>query len=246
MFKAFLFVALIMAANTTLADAIQTYNYEAYGDVGTKAGVPVGNFSFDGARLAVGDYQYYNGEPQFTAPGSFVLGQFTARALPADSSLTYTNLPFYIWMDVSPVGENAMPGGEIRITGLLNGTASGSGSSTVIASIQSITSSGPLPFPLADFKIDAPQALNGVGKTTLTARIEAPPQPVPEPSTLATILVGLALASLRRKRSRPQACNEAKRECARLKGSGVELFRLSRPVEVGPMVMVSLDLANPL
>jgi hypothetical protein len=160
----------------------------------------VGNFDFEGAPVPGDNYRYYGGA-QFTAPGSFLLGQFKANALPAGLSLTYTNLPFYLTMYVAPNGQNAMLGGEVQITGLLNGTAIGSGSS-VIASIQSITASGPLPFPLPNFKIDMPQVLSGDGTTNLTARIEEFPQPVPEPSTFATILIGLVLASRRLRRSR--------------------------------------------
>jgi hypothetical protein len=198
--------AFFLDGTDALADPIitQEFTYQVWGDVGTQAGAPIGNFDFKGAPFYTHHWGSLGG--QFAAPGSFPLGEFIARPLPAGASLTYSDLPFYLQLNVAPAGTDALLGGQIDIQGVLNGTVTASTSSTVVASITSVTASGPLPFPLADFRIDAPQALSLAHRTLLTADVmDLPsPAPIPEPSgwLIAAVLATAAVLGRARRRSR--------------------------------------------
>jgi hypothetical protein len=195
--------AFFLTSADALADPItQEFAYQVWGDVGTRAGTPIGNFDFEGAPYFTGNWGALGG--QFSAPGSFPLGEFVAQPLPAGASLTYSNLPFYLQLNVAPAGTDAFLGGQVNIQGVLNGTATGSTSSTVIATITSVTASGPLPFPLADLRIDAPQALSPDQGTLLTADVVAlpSPAPIPEPSGWLVAVVMATGAVLQRARGR--------------------------------------------
>ncbi len=169
----------------------------------------------------------YN-QGQLTTPGSFVLGTFTTNPLPTTATLTYNNTPFTIDLTVGAAGYPYYGAGyyyygynpntyQYQISGVLNGSISGDGTSTMMASITGITGSGngtvtTPPFPISDLQINVPQGIaapNGstYGVTTLTAQVTVAglplPAPAPEPSTLAVF--GLALAGWayrRRSRSR--------------------------------------------
>jgi hypothetical protein len=175
-------------APTVRADPIP---YTSYGDVGTQAGVPIGNFGFN---YALGT---------LLMPGTFSLGSFQAQPLPDGAGLTYHNLPFFIDVTFYPQGQTG-PGAyaassDLSIQGVLNGTVTGTSFSDVVATITSVKAGGPgvLPFPLDSFNVLtpltlAPSGING-GVTNLIAQVTA----VPEPTPLALMVVLTGLTALR-------------------------------------------------
>lgn len=184
----------------TAAPLTGTYSYSTWGDVGARAGVPVGTIWFDGARQST-----------LLTPGSISLGQFESRALPEGAGLTYHNMPFYITLTTEQVGGGYGSSGGLSIEGVLNGTVTGTTRSDVLATVTSIRpfGPGPLPFPLASFHIDAPQVLaapgvNG-GLTTLTARID----PIPEPTSWAVFAMALAAGFSQFRRTRGRRAGRA-------------------------------------
>ncbi|WP_422928436.1 PEP-CTERM sorting domain-containing protein [Singulisphaera sp. PoT] len=131
-------------------------------------------------------------------PGSINLGTFnTSLSLPESASLTYANTPFTI-----DVYFNTSSGTSIlQVNGLLNGTITGTTSSTLQASVASVTNIGgnPLPFPLDTFQVLAPQTISPGGASPLYAYVS---YNVPEPTTLAlcgSVLAGLAVRRMRRR-----------------------------------------------
>ena len=161
--------------------------------------MPIGVFGFQGTSGTL------------LTPGSFSLGQFNARDLPADAGLTYHNLPFYISMDLQDGPSSNLYSylGSLSIAGVLNGTVAGTNQSDVTATITSVQAIPSLPdrFPLdlGSLHFDVPQVLapSGVndGRTTLTAEIQPVPVPIPEPGPIA--LAGLVMAWVGRRWTRP-------------------------------------------
>jgi hypothetical protein len=187
-------VSLSSLGTVTAAPSIGALTYHTTGNVGTYFGDPVGTISFDGEWAA-----------PLATPGSIRLGQFQSRALAEGAGLTYSDFPFYITLvtDQGNGGYDATSG--LSIAGLLNGTVTGTTQSDVMATITSVQPYGmaPLPFPLANIHVDAPQLLappgvNG-GRTTLNARIDPFPPPIPEPTSWAVFAMAL-VAGLRRLR----------------------------------------------
>jgi len=87
---------------------------------------------------------------------------------------------------------------------LLNGSIVGTSSSTLQASVASISQVGgnPLPFPIGTFQVLAPQTISPVGTSPLVAYVSFDPTKVPEPTTLAlctTVLAGLGVRRWRRR-----------------------------------------------
>ena len=186
---------------TAISDPVQSYTYTVSGAVSGPYNSPISL-----------NHQPFTGS--FTTPGSIVIGQFVTNPLPASATLTYNNTPFSINLNVGGVGVNSSYPSydydnpnhyQYSIAGVLNGTISGDGSSSMRATVTSITGSGSgsvttPPFPITALQIN-PQGIaapNGStdGYTTLTAQVSVVglplPAPAPEPSTVAVF--GLALA----------------------------------------------------
>jgi hypothetical protein len=196
-FLALVSLSSIPIPTVTAAPLTGTYSYSTWGDVGARAGVPVGTIDFFGTWQST-----------LLTPGSISLGQFESRALPEGAGLTYHNLPFYIKLNTEQVGGGYASSGGLSIEGVLNGTVTGTTRSDVMATVTSIQpfGPGPLPFPLASFHIDVPQVLaapgvNG-GRTTLTARIDPTALPVPEPTSWVVFAMSLAAGFYQYRRTR--------------------------------------------
>ena len=194
------FLALIGLASpdtVTAAPLSGVLTYHTTGNVGNYTGAPVGSISFDGTWSI----------PLLT-PGSISLGQFVSRPLPEGAGLTYHDMPFYITL-VAEQGDGGYDTTSgLSIAGLLNGTVTGTTQSDVMATITSVQPYGmaPLPFPLSNFHVDAPQLLaapgvNG-GRTTLNVRIDPFPPPIPEPTSWAVFALALVAGLHRLRRAR--------------------------------------------
>lgn len=180
------------------AASVQSYNYWTDGSISNQAGVaPI---YFDGVSSG-----------SLTVPGTFSLGTFDAAAtLPPTATLTYNNTPFTIDLYVANgVGaNNATNYYDYTISGVLNGSITGVGTSTMVATVTSITGEPGTP-PFSAAITVAPQGINAPytptstdGYSTLygeaippggsTPPVLGQPSPAPEPSTIAVF--GLALA----------------------------------------------------
>jgi PEP-CTERM motif len=181
------------------AAAVQSYSDQTSGTI---SGTNTGPITFNP--------QLY--PSQFTTPGTIVIGAFVTNPLPATATLTYNNTPFMIDLNVGAtagfqyygVGYGYNPNTyQYQISGVLNGSIGGDGTSSMIATVTSITGSGSglattPPFPIADLVI-SPQGIaapigSTEGYTTFTGQVLVAglPSPAPEPSTIAVF--GLALA----------------------------------------------------
>jgi hypothetical protein len=178
-------------ARTVRADPIP---YTSSGGLGAAGGSSVGNFSINATNGAL------------FGPGSLQLASFQAPAVPDGATLTFTDMPFYINVDFYPANQTPpLPLADlsqVTIKGELNGTLTGATSSSVVASVTSVQSTGPnpLPFSLSSFNVLAPQTLApsgyGGGTTTLIGQVTALSTPEPTPLALLGILaVGMALRS---------------------------------------------------
>jgi PEP-CTERM motif len=206
----------VEAATMQAAASVQTYSYSTSGSIsGPSYDVPI-------------SFTPESGGGMLTTPGSVVLGQFTTGLLPSTATVTYNNTPFTIDLNVSAVnssngyyyppyyGYNPNVYTYV-ISGVLNGSFSGDGTSNMMAMITGITGSGTgqatsPPFPISDLQVNLPQGIAGPngftqGVTTITAQVLVAgiglPSPAPEPSTIAVF--GLALAGWachRRRRAR--------------------------------------------
>jgi hypothetical protein len=205
-------LAFIVLTNSEAgAAAVQSYNYWTEGNIAGQAGVaPI----------------YFNSasSPMFTSPGTFSLGQFDAAGiLPTSATLTYNNTPFTVDLNVSTgagTGPNA-PYYTYEISGNLNGMITGTGSSTMVATVSSITGISEYvngvwttpPFPVSELQINAPQGItapNGYqdGLTTLYAQVNPAlglPSPAPEPTSIAIVGVGLVAWGVRRRLARSRS-----------------------------------------
>jgi PEP-CTERM motif len=184
------------------AATVQTYAYNTSGSISGPSGdVPI-------------TYDPQATTSMLTTPGSVNLGEFVTNPLPTTASLTYNNTPFTILLNVGAFNPNdsftpPINSFEYQISGTLNGTINGDGTSSMMATVTSITgvgSSSTPPFPISEFTIAAQgiAAPNGSsqGITMLTGQVlvagDPPPlglgspTPTPEPSTIAVF--GLALA----------------------------------------------------
>jgi hypothetical protein len=144
----------------------------------------------------------------FTAPSAVSLGQFQVATLPAGKETDYNNTPFSItYNPLTIAGSNfSTTASPITITGMLNGSITGSQSS-VVATFNSI--SNPV-FASADGQLlstlsvlnnplDLVPASAG-GITTIQAQvITTSPVPAPEPTTMAILLTSVVGFGLRKK-----------------------------------------------
>jgi len=187
------------------AASVQTYTYSTGGNISGMAGVQPIEFLGTSGSL--------------TAPGSFILGTFRTSPLPATATLTYANTPFEVDVNVAPSGPGPGTSGsdarsyEYKILGALNGSVSGDGRSTMLASVTSITGADDglgtaPPFPVSDLHVNVPQGIvapfgDSSGISTLTAQVVVPgfplPPPAPEPTSVAAFAVALIGLALRRK-----------------------------------------------
>jgi hypothetical protein len=186
------FVAL--AAGSGRADAIM--NYSTAGSIDVSHGVSgAGVISFIPVT-----------ENQFNAPSAFSLGDFQVAALHDGQSTTYSNTPFsitYLTNSVNGVAPNPTDK-PIVLTGVLNGTITGSNQSDVVAKFDPIANPT---FMTGDYKntlsfTDNPLSLvpstTNNGKTSAQARLDTvftptpPSNTIPEPTSIALFLTTLA------------------------------------------------------
>jgi hypothetical protein len=200
------------ASMPTGVTTVESYGYTSYGEIANQTGVtPI---SFTGV----------NGTQTLTTPGTFTVGTFdTLNILPTTATLTYNNTPYTIDLNVtSGTGTGVY---TYVISGNLNGSISGDGTSNMVATVSSITgqsnssSAGMTtpPFPVSDIQINVPQGINAPnmntnsdGYTTLYGQVvtgSGPglPSPAPEPASIAIFAVGLVGWGLRRRMIRSKS-----------------------------------------
>ncbi len=196
-------VALLAAATwvgRADASALQSYLYNTSGDI---AGIQSSGYGYPIS------FNPQSGS-MLTTPGTFVLGTIGTNPLPTGATLSYNNTPFTINLNVGQVSNNNGYYGyynnfstayTYKISGVLNGSLMGDGTSTLFPTTTSITGSGTTPpFPVADlkFNLQGIAAPNGTiyGTTTLTAHVDVTgtplPAPAPEPTSVAAFAVALA------------------------------------------------------
>ncbi len=138
------------------------------------------------------------------------LGEFQVAPLGPNSTTTYTNTPFSLTLIPSAYNGGALSNfSPLTVTGMLNGTLTGSSQSSVIATINPIANDtfqlGSATSTLAGLPnqvLLVPNSAGGV--TTLEGAINTvgtvnPSQaPVPEPSTIALFLTTVGGLALRR------------------------------------------------
>ena len=191
------------------ASTVQSYSYSTYGNIAEVSGAtPV---TFSGVT---------GNSNSLTTPGTFSLGQFVTNPLPSSGTVTYNNTPFTVnlWVTDLHVPGQLYPGAllansDYTVSGMLNGSVTGTGASTMVATVTSITGAdygtmGSPPFPISSL-IVAPQGItapNGstMGFTTLTAQVATPtaislPAPAPEPTSVAAFAAAIAGWVIRRK-----------------------------------------------
>jgi len=149
-----------------------------------------------------GPISFTGNTSSFLTPGVISLGSFNLAGLGGDTTQTFNNTEFTINV-AFPTGPNgAFPWANVGITGVLNGSITGSNFSDVIATFTGVSQQGdvPLPFDIKNFQLIGPvhlgpQGVNG-GSTAVFAYVGpvlAGQDPeVPEPSTLAVFALGLA------------------------------------------------------
>jgi hypothetical protein len=173
-------------------------HYQTWGSV---SGVTDGPIGFSGAFTSI-----------INTPGVIPLGQFTVPTLPVGGTLTYTDVPFDLTMQIStPNVWWTGPPDELLIHGVLNGTLDGLGNSTMTATIVNTTPyviSGTSPIPLDSIHVIGPQSLIGWPNSIfagsqaneLYAYVSSGIAPVPEPGVTTSallVLAGLALPAKR-------------------------------------------------
>jgi hypothetical protein len=127
-----------------------------------------------------------------------------ASALPDGQSTTYTNTPFTLKFNAdgingSPVQPNETP---VTVSGVLNGTLTGSNQSSVVATFNGIDKptfqtglySNSLTIPGSSMLVVPSTSNNGTSSVQATLASTATGIPVPEPSTV--VIFGAAIGGL--------------------------------------------------
>jgi hypothetical protein len=186
------------ATASAKADGILTYS---------TSGFVAGTTGVSGTNAIT--YSAINGASVDTV-SNLPLGEFQVAPLGANASTTYTNTPFSFTLIPSAYNGTALSNfSPLTITGMLNGTLTGSSQSSVIATINPIANDtfqlGGATSTLAGLPnqvLLVPNSAGGI--TTLEAAINTvgavnPAQaPVPEPSTIALFLTTVGGLALRR------------------------------------------------
>ena len=187
------------AASRAQADPLVTYESSGSIDPTGVSGTPV--ISYNSVNSGQNN--------SFDAPSNFSLGSFQVAALPDGQTTTYANTPFHITFLVDTINGAAPTPNQtpITINGTLNGSITGAGNSSVVAQFDPTT----LPsFQAGQYSntlniLDSPYLLvpstTDKGQTTVQANLEATPQPVPEPTSIAIFLTTLAGLGAHRVRS---------------------------------------------
>jgi hypothetical protein len=151
---------------------------------------------------------------QVSATSNIPLGYFQVAAEPTGQSTTYTNTPFSInFIPGTVAGETPTSSSPITITGVVNGTITGSNQSSVVATFNTVsgvsnlaaasgTFSSTLTIPQGSMLPLVPSSA-GSGATTVEGMISTALSPnnevpAPEPSTIALFLSTVCGLGLRK------------------------------------------------
>jgi hypothetical protein len=141
------------------------------------------------------------------------LGFFQVAAESGSASTTYNNTPFSITYVPGSIDGNAITGQAATITGVLNGTVTGSNFSTVVATFTSLTSPSSQVVDggnLVTSTLSIPQgslflvpSLSNNGESTaegsvVSSGVPVNETPAPEPSTIALFLSTVGGLGLRK------------------------------------------------
>ncbi len=151
---------------------------------------------------------------QVSATSNVPLGYFQVAAEPTGQSTTYTNTPFSInFIPGTVAGETPTSASPIKITGVFNGTITGSNQSSVVATFNTFngvsnltaasgTFTSTLTIPQGSMLPLVPSSagsgattVEGMISTTLSSNNEVP---APEPSTIALFLSTVCGLGLRK------------------------------------------------
>ena len=206
-----LLASLALTASTgNRADAasVQTYAYSTTGDIAGMTG--------DTPIIFAGQ----SGTSTLTTPGALLLGTFETNPLPASGTLTYNNTPFTIDLrvvDYQPATGAPYPAAyafdtDYKISGVLNGSITGAGMSSMFALVTSIVDAGDSgymgepPFPVSALQILAPQGIAapngeiaGISLLAGVVTVSGLPSPAPEPTSIAAFLAALAGYAMRKR-----------------------------------------------
>jgi hypothetical protein len=205
-------------STSTRAPGLQNiFTYSTSGQVDPSQGVNGANvISFDSVPLQKTADQVNS----FVTPTSFSLGAFRVGALPEGQMTTYTDTPFSITfvpqtINGDSISADAKP---VVLSGVLNGTISGSGQSDVVATMQPtgnstdptaqqfLTTTGNGSFAntlriLSD-KVALVPSTSYAGLTTVQGQVISSGSPIPEPTTIALFLTAAAGLGLRQRMRR--------------------------------------------
>jgi hypothetical protein len=139
----------------------------------------------------------------FNTPSAFSLGDFQVAPLPAGQTTTYTNTPFHITFLANTVNGAAPDPNQtpIQVSGVLNGTVTGSNETEVVATFNPVSTPTFLTGQYTNTMsiLDSPLSLvpstTNNGQTSAQANLESTittPPPIPEPTSIALFLTTLA------------------------------------------------------
>lgn len=192
-------LGLLAAGATAKADPIVSYTTSGQVQSTGVTGTPVISFN----SVVTGQ--------SFNAPSSLSLGDFTVAALPAGQSTTYTNTPFSVTYLVNQVDGNTPNPNQtpIVISGVLNGTVTGSNQSTVVAQFNPISNPTFLTgaysntLSLFDNPLSLVPSTTNNGMTTAQAyQTSTGANSVPEPTSVALFLTAIGGLGWRRFRNK--------------------------------------------